>query len=169
MAGVIVSMFEKAAMLIFGVVFMMNMSLLAYNTQYSGIGDMQLLGGGKLIADFDYNSINTSFYEQTQDAGTDLNCATNDWLCGTVQFTSEASETLTYGLSLAGTMSNFILNNLSGITLGYHFALTYLADSVEIGAGGIHLLAWSLSGIIFIVFIFGAWAVVKSIVGIFRV
>jgi len=161
--------FEKAAMVIFVIIFMMNMTLLAYNTQYSGEEEMQLFGGGELMSNFDYNSMNTSFYEQTKDTGTDLNCAGNVWFCGTVNFSSEAVTTLTYGLSLAGTLSTFILNNISGIALGYHLALTYMADSVETGVGGVHLLVWGISGIIFIVFIFGAWAVVKSIVGIFRV
>jgi len=163
------TMFEKSAMIIFCVVFMMNMTLVAYNTQYSGAENMQLLGGGELVQNFDYNSLNTSFYTQTQTTTTDMNCAENDWLCGGVTVYSEAGLALTHMLSLAGTMGNFILNNIAGITLGYHLALTYLADSVETGIGGIHILLWGISGIIFIIFIFGAWAVVKSIVGIFRV
>lgn len=163
------TVFEKSAMTIFGIIFMMNMTLLAYNTQYSDTTDMQLFGGGELIADFDYNSLNTSFYNQTREVDSDMNCTANDWICGTVSFFSEAGTTLTFALSLAGTMGTFILNNISSVTLGYHFALTYLADSIETGIGGIHLLVWSISGIVFIIFIFGAWAVVKSIVGIFRV
>ncbi len=169
---------ERMSMMLFAIIIMINMTLLAVNQT----GDVALFGGKGLGSDLNVTRIQQGFttsIEQSNTASTtscdyenigmQLGCVISSSLQGVVEWASQTFDVLTGGMSMLFETGAFLLNVISHVLGGYIILINSWANTLETSPGGpIHLLLNGITGVITIMYIFGAINIIRMIAATVR-
>ncbi len=160
----IVADFEHMSLLLFAVIFTINVGLIAADTSNTGVS---IFEGSGISPSLTYADLNSAFYDTRPPESATEKCV--GWIECFVASTSDITSSLIYGLQLITGVSGFMLKNLPLLIAGYHFLLMHVADLIE-GAslGPIHMMFMGISGVILIALAYGLWTIAKSIASIVR-
>jgi len=119
------------------------------------------IGGGMTYQDL---NANLAAMRPTTTEGTP--CPATNPFCW-AQILGQAAGEFTAWLGFASRTALFFISYLPTLIFGYHEVLMLIANELEASAlGPIHLLLTGLSGVIFIMLVYGLWGVIRWIASI---